>query len=183
MRKPRVRRREFIKAVTAAAAGGALIPACSRPPSAWRFFTPEEAATAGAIAEQIIPTDDFPGALEAGVPNFMDKQLVGPYRRFQQRYRAGLAGVDAASREMFGKRFVELPWDNQTSLLKAMEGGKVKGAAWREQTAASFFDLIRDHTMQGFYGSPRHGGNRDYVSFRMLGLDYPQVIGQNRYKS
>jgi gluconate 2-dehydrogenase gamma chain len=34
--------------------------------------------------------------------------------------------------------------------------------------------------MQGFYGSPRHGGNRDYLSYRMLGIDYPQVIGRNR---
>jgi gluconate 2-dehydrogenase gamma chain len=35
--------------------------------------------------------------------------------------------------------------------------------------------------MQGFYGSPRHGGNRDYVSYKMMKLDYPHVIGQNRY--
>ena len=35
--------------------------------------------------------------------------------------------------------------------------------------------------MQGFYGSPRHGGNKDYASYRMLGLDYPNIIGQNRY--
>ena len=35
--------------------------------------------------------------------------------------------------------------------------------------------------MQGFYGSPRHGGNRNYVSYKMLGLEYPRVIGQNRY--
>jgi gluconate 2-dehydrogenase gamma chain len=35
--------------------------------------------------------------------------------------------------------------------------------------------------MQGFYGSPRHGGNRNYVSYKMLGLEYPVVMGQNRY--
>jgi len=34
--------------------------------------------------------------------------------------------------------------------------------------------------MQGFYGNPRHGGNRDYASYRMLGLDYPQLVGQDR---
>jgi gluconate 2-dehydrogenase gamma chain len=36
--------------------------------------------------------------------------------------------------------------------------------------------------MQGFYGSPRHGGNRGFVSFRMIGIDYPRIVGQNRYK-
>ena len=95
----------------------------------------------------------------------------------------GLAGVDAACRELFGKRFVELAWDDQTAVLKAMEAGKVKGPAWQEQSASVFFDLVRDHAMQGFYGSPRHGGNRDYVSYRMLKLDYPQVVGRNRYRS
>jgi len=35
--------------------------------------------------------------------------------------------------------------------------------------------------MQGFYGSPRHGGNRNYASYKMMGLEYPRLIGQNRY--
>jgi len=35
--------------------------------------------------------------------------------------------------------------------------------------------------MQGYYGSPRHGGNKDNMSYKMLKLDYPVVIGQNRY--
>ena len=182
LRKVRYARREFIRTMTVAAGGATLIPGCGKAPRPWRFFTEQEAAAVAAIAEQIIPADEDPGAIDAGVPNFIDKQLVGPYKRFQERYRSGIAGVDAASREMRGKAFVEMGWDDQTALLKAMESGKVKGPAWQEQTAAAFFDLIRDHTMQGFYGSPRHGGNRDYVSYRMLKLDYPQVIGQNRYK-
>jgi len=45
-----------------------------------------------------------------------------------------------------------------------------------------FFDLLLDRTMQGFYGSPRHGGNKNYMSFKMLKLDYPLLIGQNRYR-
>jgi gluconate 2-dehydrogenase gamma chain len=41
--------------------------------------------------------------------------------------------------------------------------------------------MVRQHSLQGFYGSPGHGGNREYISYRMLGIDYPKVIGQNRY--
>ncbi len=168
--------------MTAAAGAATFFPACTKQAVRWRFFTEAEGQTVGAISEQIIPSDGDPGALYAGVPNFIDKQLVGPYKRFQQAYRAGLAGIDEASQVMFRSRFAALSWDNQTEVLKAMESGKVNGAAWQSQSAASFFSLVRDHSMQGYYGSPRHGGNRNYVSYRMIGLDYPQIIGQNRYR-
>jgi gluconate 2-dehydrogenase gamma chain len=182
LRKIRVPRRQFLKAVTVAAGGAALFPACSKPPGRWRFLTEAEAETVSAISEQIIPTDQDPGAIAAGVPNFIDKQLVGPYKRYQQAYRSGIDGVNEASRSMFSAAFAALPWEKQTAVLEAMEAGKVKGPAWGSQSAATFFSLIRDHSLQGYYGSPRHGGNRNYLSYRMLGIDYPQIIGQNRYK-
>jgi gluconate 2-dehydrogenase gamma chain len=83
---------------------------------------------------------------------------------------------------MFGAGFEALNWASQTAVLEALESGKAKGRSWESQSSRAFFQLIRDHTMQGFYGSPRHGGNRDYLSYKMLGIDYPQIIGQNRYK-
>ncbi len=182
MRKVRYPRRQFIKTVGVAAGGAAFFPACGRQTGRWKFFTDGEVETLAAICEQIVPADEDPGAIDAGVPNFIDKQLAGPYRRFQDVYRLGLAGIDETSRAMFGKRFCLLKWDDQTSVLKALEAGKAAGSTWQKQSARTFFELARDHTLQGFYGSPRHGGNRDYVSYRMLKLDYPQVIGQNRYK-
>ncbi len=181
MHKNRLPRRQFLKG--AAVAGCAsLFPACGKPPGPWRFFSEAEAAVLNAVCEQIIPSDQDPGAISAGVPNFIDKQLVGFYKRHQQAYRTGLAGVQETSRAMFGSGFESLAWDNQTAVLKALEFGKAQGKTWETQSSRSFFQLVRDHTMQGFYGSPRHGGNRDYVSYRMLGIDYPQVVGQNRYR-
>lgn len=174
-------RRQFLKG--AAVAGSAsLLSACGKKPSRWRFFTEAEAATVSAVCEQIIPADQDPGAISSGVPNFIDKQLVGAYKRHQQAYRAGLVGVQETSRAMCGIGFEALSWDDQTAVLVALESGKARGRTWESQSSRAFFQLIRDHTMQGFYGSPRHGGNRDYVSYKMLGMDYPQVIGQNRYK-
>jgi gluconate 2-dehydrogenase gamma chain len=64
--------------------------------------------------------------------------------------------------------------------MEKVEAGKVPADLWPGVGAAAFFRLLVDHTMQGFYGSPRHGGNRDYVSYRILVIDYPQVIGRNR---
>lgn len=149
-------------------------------PRRWRFLSEAEAILVDAITEQIIPADQDPGAREVGVVNFIDKQLAGRYRRHQQAYRVGLCGVDETSRAMFARKFDDLTPAQQIGVLQSLESGKVTGVAWRQQSAAVFFKLIRDHTMQGFYGSPSHGGNRGYASYRMLRLDYPQIIGRNR---
>jgi gluconate 2-dehydrogenase gamma chain len=179
--KKRLPRRDFLKGV-AAAGCVSFFPACGKPPGRWRVLDEAEAATVSAICEQIIPTDQDPGAVSAGVPVFIDRQLSGPYKRHVLRYRSGLAGVQETSQAMFGARFEALNWDNQTAVLRTLESGKAQGSTWKTQSSSAFFQLVRDHTMQGYYGSPRHGGNRDYLSYRMLGIDYPQVLGQNRYK-
>jgi gluconate 2-dehydrogenase gamma chain len=62
-----------------------------------------------------------------------------------------------------------------------MQKGGFSEDYWKNHSSADFFDMVRQHSLQGFYGSPGHGGNREYISYRMLGLDYPKVIGQNRY--
>ena len=49
---------------------------------------------------------------------------------------------------------------------------------WKKGADRSFFELIRSHTMAGYYGSPRHGGNYMYVSYRMIGLDIPTIQGR-----
>jgi gluconate 2-dehydrogenase gamma chain len=175
-------RRHFLRTVGVVAGGSAVLSGCRNTPRSWRFLTDDEARTVTAIGEQIIPADQDPGATYAGCTNFIDRQLVGPYKRFQSAYRTGIEGVQETSVAMYGGRFESLSWERQTAVLKALEAGKAPGPTWKTQSAAEFFETIRDHVMQGFYGSPRHGGNRDYVSYRMLGIDYPQIIGQNRYR-
>jgi gluconate 2-dehydrogenase gamma chain len=67
--------------------------------------------------------------------------------------------------------------------MKAMESNQLNETQWPGGKPSDFFNLVLSHTMQGFYGSPIHGGNKDYMSFEMLRIDYPLVIGQNRYRS
>jgi gluconate 2-dehydrogenase gamma chain len=67
--------------------------------------------------------------------------------------------------------------------MKMMESNQIKETEWPQAQASEFFNLVLSHTMQGFYGSPIHGGNKGYMSFEMLRIDYPLVIGQNRYRS
>lgn len=176
-------RRDFIRQISLACGSVMFIPACSGYDSVWRFFTEQEAKTVIAFAEQIIPTDKDPGATDANVINFIDKQLVGPYTRFQEMYRKGIPSLENSAQKLFQKAFHELDFAVQTEFMMSMEKGKLPEELWKETSQTAFFNLMLDHTMQGFYGSPRHGGNVNYVSYKMMKLDYPHVMGQNRYES
>ena len=59
-----------------------------------------------------------------------------------------------------------------------VEKGAVEAADWAGVEPTAFFALLRDHTMMGFYGDPRHGGNKDRVSWRMLGVPDPPIRGR-----
>jgi gluconate 2-dehydrogenase gamma chain len=176
-------RRTFIRQLGFLSGSILFVPACTIRESMWRFFTDEEAQTIIAIAEQFIPRDKDPGATDANVVNFIDKQLVGPYTRFQEEYRQGIGLLIKSSQSLFNVAFTNLEGDKQTQFLQLMEGGKLPVEIWDSAEQQSFFKKLLDHSMQGFYGSPRHGGNRNYVSYKMMKLDYPHVIGQNRYNS
>ena len=131
-----------------------------------------------AISEQVIPTDEYPGGKEAGVVNFIDRQLAGPYKRFRKIYQEGLAGVNQTSTLLYQRRFVDLPSDMQTDLLTRLETNVVPNSIWHNNSPSEFFRLISDHCMQGYYGSPRHGGNQNLAGWRMLGINYPQICGR-----
>ncbi len=176
-------RRRFVQLAALSTGGVCLFARCAKPVMLWRFFTNTEAHLMDALADQIIPADEWPGGSESGVTNFIDKQLIGPYLRFQSDYRRGLKGVQDSCEALYHRRFEEISFDEQTSFLESMEAGKVSGAVWKDGFDRSFFSLLRDHSMQGYYGSSRHGGNRDNISYKMLRLDYPLIIGQNRYKN
>jgi gluconate 2-dehydrogenase gamma chain len=129
-----------------------------------------QARTLTAICDQIIPADGFPSASQAGVLTYIDKQLDRHFRRHQDAYRDGLEQAEAISRKRFGQDLAALTAPRQLEVVSAIE-----------QQHPDFFNLVRSHTLQGYYGSPRHGGNRDAVSWRMLGLDEPPLRGRAQY--
>ncbi len=176
-------RRDFVRIVTGGTAAVLISfnTACKNKISRWRFLNEEEISLLDAIVEQIIPTDEFPGGKWANVSNFIDKQLDSYYKRYQAAYRAGLAAIEKSVQEMKGKKFEDLSFSEQTGILEKMEANEFSGDYWKDHSPSGFFDLMRQHSLQGFYGSPGHGGNRDFISYKMIGLDYPNVIGQNRY--
>jgi gluconate 2-dehydrogenase gamma chain len=165
-----LRRRTLLGAGLAAVSAAALACRGIHISDEWRFLTEDEAHTVEAITAQLIPTDASPGAKEAGVVYYIDIQLSKRFKKHRQTYRDGLASVDAASRKAFGRRFVELTDEQQVEVLNTVE-----------EQSKPFFQLILAHTRQGFYGDPRHGGNRNMVSWKMVDLPIPPVRGRQRY--
>jgi gluconate 2-dehydrogenase gamma chain len=146
-----VKRRKFLG--TAAAAVSGVAAGCGVRGS-YRFFSDAEARALDAMLACIIPSDNDPGAREAGVIHYIDRQLMGRFREYRKTYREGIAGLGEAVTE---------------ESLHEME---------RDPKRKPFLDLVVTHAMQGFYGNPRHGGNRDFASWRMLGVTPAPVRGR-----
>jgi gluconate 2-dehydrogenase gamma chain len=165
-----ISRRGFLKSSVLCTGGMLMFNYCNTRSSLWNFFSMHEGLTVEAITEQIIPSDEDPGGRDAGVVYFIDKQLQGPYRRFQESYKKGLAYLDLSSLEKFRKKYIKLEFDEQTRILEWMEKDELPADNWKDMSQSQFFRLVCSHSLQGFYGDPKHGGNREFVSYKMLEL-------------
>jgi gluconate 2-dehydrogenase gamma chain len=176
-------RRNFLKTGIAGFGSIMLMPGCIRQGSPYIFFTLQEAECLVALCEQVIPADEHGGgATEAGVIHYIDKQLVAVFDYNQVIYQQGISALQACSLDLHNKRFEVLDSDTQTAILQKLESGKLPQEHWEGIDQVRFFQLVISHTMQGFYGAPRHGGNKNYMSYQMMGLDFPLVVGRNHYK-
>ncbi|MDP9115587.1 MAG: gluconate 2-dehydrogenase subunit 3 family protein [Acidobacteriota bacterium] len=163
--------------VPAAAIGGTLLYTLAREPFRLqaqegnvkvplRFFTADEARVVAAACERIFPSDaSGPGATEAGVVIFIDRQLAGPYGRDQYRYTKGPWVESLPEHGYQGKKnpqeiyrkgiqdlgtFASLPVEEQILKLTAIERTR-------------FFQLLRTHTIEGMFSDPMHGGNAGLI--------------------
>ena len=121
------------------------------------FFTSAQAADVDAMASQIIPTDDTPGAHEARCVYFIDRALTTFLRDSQPVYTAGLKDLQAKTKELFpdAGSFSELTSAQQIQLLTAIED-------------THFFATVRTHTITGLLASPVHGGNYNEVGWKLI---------------
>lgn len=163
-------RRQFMAA--GAVGGAALAAGCAAHTNGnWDFLSDAQARTLTALCDQIIPADDFPSASQAGVLTYIDRQLARHYRRHRNTYRDGLEQVESLSRQRFGRELPALDGAEQMEAVRELE-----------KQNRRFFDMVRSHTLEGYYGAPRHGGNRDAVSWRMVGIAEPPLRGRAQYE-
>lgn len=133
-----------------------------------KFFTLEQAIEVEAVAAQMIPTDDTGGAREAGVIRFIDLNLATFEKDQQAAYTRGLKMLADRS----GGRFSDLPPAKQIEVLRSMEQKRsVAPVIFRADEQSDFFELVRRHTILGFFSNPQYGGNRDRIGWKLIGFE------------
>ncbi|HVO98504.1 MAG TPA: gluconate 2-dehydrogenase subunit 3 family protein [Bryobacteraceae bacterium] len=144
-----------------------------------RFFTEPEALIIAAAAARIFPSDESgPGANEAGVIIYIDRQLAGPYGRGRYRYaeapfeegppELGYQGK-APPREIYREGLALLGADFRT-LTPQQQDERLRG-----MERSVFFDLLRTHTIEGMFCDPMHGGNADLIGWQLIGFPGPRM--------
>jgi len=183
-----MKRREFLT-VPATALGGTLLYTIAREPLRLqaqdgrvniplRFFTAAEARVIAAACARIFPTDaSGPGANEAGVVIYIDRQLAGPYGRDKYRYTKGPFVESVPEHGYQGK---ESPREIYRAGLKMLGGFTDLTAEQQDEKLRSiekttFFHMLRGHTIEGMFCDPMHGGNAGLIGWQLIGFPGPQM--------
>jgi gluconate 2-dehydrogenase gamma chain len=215
---PAIDRRGFMKIVgVAGATAGALplgaasveaqAPATTAAPAGpratahptWLFLNSDEAAFIIAAADTLIPSDSVgPGAVEVGVPTYVDRQLAGAYGKGDRLYldgpfpddptpqqgyqlpmtpaelvRTGIADVNAYTLHTRSKLFADLTGSDRAAVMSEVEKGSAKLAG---VPAPVFFNLLLQLVNEGYFADPIYGGNKDKAVWKMLGFPGAGVI-------
>jgi gluconate 2-dehydrogenase gamma chain len=147
----------------------------SAPAPKLTFFTPEQAVEIDAITARIIPTDDTPGAHEAGVVYFIDRGLTTFAVDEQKNYREGLIEFAARTKELFPSvdKFSAATPTQQDEILGSFdEKMPAQRRPNRPRTGASnFFETLRSHTIVAFLLDPDSGGDPNGTGWKVISRD------------
>ncbi|MDE0608661.1 MAG: gluconate 2-dehydrogenase subunit 3 family protein [Anaerolineaceae bacterium] len=133
------------------------------------MFNALQLQTLHAAIDRIIPEDDFPGGVEAGVADYLLRQLGRDLAHLAQDYPRFCDALEAEAQAAHGQAFAALEDGQQDDMLTRVEQGEVQ-ADWPLDPAAFFAEFI-EHCAEGFYSDPGNGGNRDGVAWRMIGYE------------
>lgn len=138
---------------------------------ALEVLTALEAEILEALCDCLIPSDEQgPGAREARAVHYIDRSLASHNIAYRDDYLASLSAIDDYARSRRGRPFARLIRDQQESILAALEDDRLDGCS---PSAAGFFSLLRSHCIDGTFGDPYYGGNRNLVGWDLL--RYPGV--------
>jgi gluconate 2-dehydrogenase gamma chain len=174
----------------------------------FKFFTPEELAFIEAAVDRLIPPDSVgPGAVEADVPYFLDRQLAGAFGRgdhyflggpwkagapeqgYQLRYapaqlyRMAIAAIDSYAAAQFdGKSFGQLTDAEKDTVLKGLEAGGIRLEGGVDGKV--FFAMMLQNTKEGYFSDPIYGGNKHMAAWKMIGFpgahyDYSEWVDRH----
>lgn len=201
----RVSRRRFLQA-TALAVPGVTLLGCHASEShaelnaanapGPQFLSEDEVRFVDAAVERLIPGDaQHPGAKEAGVTTFIDRQLSGPYGMAEtwymrgpwrvgtkqqgyqskltpaQMYRSAIRDTQQYCEQKYGKRFEALSADQRDEVLHGLENAHIKLPT---APPDAFFTTLWHNTQEGFLSDPMYGGNRDFAGWKLIGFPGPR---------
>lgn len=156
-----------------------------------QFFNEREWAFINAAVARLIPADELgPGAREAGVPEFIDRQMNTPYATGsiwymqgpfnpdvpkemgyqlplvpKQIYNLGIADADEWCQGQYHQPFAGLTPEQQDAALSQFEAGS---AAFKQLPSSLFFSYLLQNTREGFFSDPIHGGNKGMVGWTLI---------------
>jgi gluconate 2-dehydrogenase gamma chain len=143
-------------------------------------LSPGDAATIAAFCARLIPSDATgPGAKEANVVRYIDRALAGDLRPFRPAYTAAVVAINAYSQSRYGAAFAALPAAQQDAVLTDMDLNRtatlVPTVAF-VPNAKAVFEMIRTHAVQGMFGDPEHGGNVNFVGWKLVRFPGPRLV-------
>ena len=125
--------------------------------------------TLRAVVDCLVPPDDFPGAYDAGVCDYLERLLQTELAAQAAFFRLGLEAIEAEALARFEKSFASLNSSDKVSTLAAIESGAVK-TTW-PISPSRFFEILVCTTAEGYYSEPAQGGNRNAISWAMTGFE------------
>jgi gluconate 2-dehydrogenase gamma chain len=172
-------------AATPAPAGGATYSP--------RYFTAPEWEFLQAAVERLIPAnEDGPSAVEAGVPEFLDRQMEAAYGHgglwymqgpfapdstptlgYQLRYtprefyRKGIAAIDDWCQKQHNQKFATLSPEQRDAILHQLEKGDI---TLPDVPTTAFFNQLLTNTKEGYFADPMYGGNKQMGAWKMIGF-------------
>jgi gluconate 2-dehydrogenase gamma chain len=195
-----MRRRQFL-VLSAASVGGVLVYSLDRQVSRvsaqdkpagqqqikipLKFLTESEALIVAAAVARIFPSDESgPGAHEAGVAVFIDRQLAGPWGRDARRYTH--EPFEDGLVPEFGYQGKATPRDVYRQGVKDLAGFDALTPAQQDEKLRQiensvFFQLLRRNTIEGMFSDPIHGGNVDMLGWQLIGFPGPRMSNFNDF--
>ena len=142
-------------------------------PSVASAFTPDQMKLIDAVVNRLIPSDELgPGAGEAGVPIYFERSFAGHLSGDRSVFSEGLATIEAAVRARHNTAFAQLSPTQQDEFLTAMEKNEVSGFRPDSRT---FFNRLRQLTLEGMFGDPWYGGNRGFAGWDLIRYPGPRM--------
>jgi Gluconate 2-dehydrogenase subunit 3 len=147
----------------------ALTAAAQAPATA---LSPAELKTLEAFIDRLVPQDENgPGAVECGAATYIDRALAGALAAEKATFLEGLTATDALARSTHSAAFADLAPEVRDQLLTSMDDG----SAPNFPNARPFFNRVRRLTLEGMFGDPYYGGNKNFAGWDLIRYPGPRL--------